>query len=201
MISRIGATLSLGLGVTTAMFFFTYVPQLAILAFTSGPLAPISAALLVLSESSTLINTLSRVFLVDEALVDTFDGTLISCGEENLVADGRHIRHSRPGDDDPIARLGRLIRKPFKKLTLTALIRSVLYLPLNMIPVVGTLMYIVLTGKRLGPLAHERYFQLKGWSSNQQQEWVDRNRGAYTRLGFSFSFSLLVSCYLLAFNG
>lgn len=181
MISRIGPTLSLGLGVTSAMFFFTYVPQLAVLAFTSGPLAPVSAALLVLSESSTLINTLSRTFLLDEALVDTFDGTLISRGNESLVADGRQLKQGTPGSD-PIARLGRLVRKPFMRLAPKALIRSLLYLPLNMIPVVGTIMYIALTGKRLGPLAHARYFQLKGWSSQQQEEWIEKNRGAYTRL-------------------
>lgn len=74
LISRLTPTLTLGAGITTFMFFLTYVPQLAIMAFTSGPLAPLTTALLVLSESSTLFNALSKTFLVDEALVDTFDG-------------------------------------------------------------------------------------------------------------------------------
>jgi len=56
------------------MFFFTYVPQLAIMVFTSGPAAPLTTALLVLSESQTLFNILSKNFVIDEALIDTFDG-------------------------------------------------------------------------------------------------------------------------------
>lgn len=67
---------SLGLAgtITAAMFIFTYVPQLALMAFTDGPLAPFSAALLVLSESSTLFNVFSKSFLIQDALLETFDG-------------------------------------------------------------------------------------------------------------------------------
>lgn len=56
------------------MFIFTYVPQLAIMAFTSGPAAPFTTALLVLSESQTLFNILSKNFVISDALIDTFDG-------------------------------------------------------------------------------------------------------------------------------
>ncbi|KAL1986374.1 hypothetical protein VTN96DRAFT_6453 [Rasamsonia emersonii] len=184
LLSRIGPTLSLGLSVTSAMFFFTYVPQAAVLAFTSGPMAPISAALLVLSESSTILNALSRSFsLQDVSLVDTFDGTLIARGHEALVADGRQLSTSGKKGDDPIARLGKLLKRPFTKLSPHALLRSLLYLPLNFIPVVGTIAYIVFQGKRIGPIAHERYFQLKGWNARQRDEWVERNRAAYTSFG------------------
>lgn len=164
------------------MFFFTYVPQLAVLALTSGPLAPISAALLVLSESSTLTNALSNSFLLNEALVDTFDGTLVSKGHEALVSDGRQLK---PGSNalDPIARLGKLVRKPFAKMSPSALIRSVLYLPLNFIPVVGTVVYVVVQGKRIGPTAHERYFQLKGWDRRRKEEWLATHAPEYTSFG------------------
>ncbi|KAH2955148.1 hypothetical protein KXW00_000881 [Aspergillus fumigatus] len=91
-ISRAVQTIGLGLGVTTAMFFFTYVPQAAIMTFTSGPLAPISAALLVLSESSTITNLLARSFVLADALTDTFDGTLVARGHTELVAKGRQIK-------------------------------------------------------------------------------------------------------------
>ena len=57
------------MGVTVLMFTVAYLPQAAVMAFTSGPLAAFSAALLTLSESSTLINILSRTFLVEDALV------------------------------------------------------------------------------------------------------------------------------------
>jgi len=74
--------MTLGVGVTTIMFLFTYLPQVAAMAFTSGPLAPLTTALLVLSESSTLINVLSKTFLVEDALIDTFDGVSFVVGAE-----------------------------------------------------------------------------------------------------------------------
>lgn len=74
LLAKLAPLMSLGVSVTTAMFFFTYLPQAAVLALFEGPLAAISTALLVLSESSTIINVLSKGFLIDDALVDTFDG-------------------------------------------------------------------------------------------------------------------------------
>ncbi|OQE21902.1 hypothetical protein PENSTE_c011G05385 [Penicillium steckii] len=183
-ISRAGRTISLGLGVTTFMFTFTYVPQMAIMAFTSGPLAAISAALLVLTESSTITNLLSRSFLVEDALVDTFDGTLIARDQEPLVAQGRQVK-PRSGGRDAMARLGKAFSRPFEKFKPQALMRSLIFLPLNLIPVVGTLLYIAVQGKRVGPLLHARYFQLKGWNATQRDEWIQKHRGAYTGLGIS----------------
>lgn len=56
------------------MFIFTYLPQAAILALFNGPLAAVSTLLLVLSESSTIFMVLAKTLLVEDSLVDTFDG-------------------------------------------------------------------------------------------------------------------------------
>ncbi|KAL2426157.1 hypothetical protein ABEF95_012085 [Exophiala dermatitidis] len=181
LISKLAPTITLSVGVTTFMFLVAYVPQAAIMAFTSGPVAAISAALLTLSESSTLINLLSRTFLIEEALIDTFDGTLLSRGCTNLVSEGRQVQGG--GSADNIARLGKLVKKPFAKFTPNAIIRYLLYLPLNFIPIVGTLVFILLQGKRAGPAAHTRYFQLKGWSKRQREIHVEDFRGGYTSFG------------------
>ena len=169
--------MSLGLGITIGMFVLTYVPQAAIMAFTQGPLAAISAALLVLSESSTLFTILSKTFLIEDALVDTFDGTLVSKDTTSLVSSGRQIK----AGGDPMAKLGKLIKKPFAKFAPKALIRYLMYLPLNFIPVVGTIMFVVLQGRRAGPVAHTRYFQLKEWNASQRERHIDQNKAAYTR--------------------
>ena len=161
------------------MFLVAYIPQAAVMAFTSGPVAAISAALLTLSESSTLINLLSRTFLIEEAIIDTFDGTLLSRDCTNLVEGGRQI--SASGDN--VARLGKLIKKPFAKFTPNAIVRYLLYLPLNFIPVVGTVIFILLQGKRAGPAAHTRYFQLKEWSNRQREVHIEEHRGGYTSFG------------------
>ncbi|KAE8390255.1 hypothetical protein BDV23DRAFT_88606 [Aspergillus alliaceus] len=180
-LSRAGQTVTLGLSVTSAMFFFAYVPQVAIMAFTSGPLAPFSAALLVLSESSTITNFLSRSFVLEEALTDTFDGTLVARGHESLVAEGRQIKTG----NDAIARLGKMVKRPLDRMKPQALLRTLIYLPLNLIPMVGTALYAYTQGKKLGPVAHTRYFQLKGWSEKEKDAWVEKNRGAYTGLGMA----------------
>ena len=161
------------------MFLVAYVPQAAIMAFTSGPVAAISAALLTLSESSTLISLLSRTFLVEDALIDTFDGTLLSRECTNLVEGGRQVK----AGGDNIARLGKLLKKPFAKFTPNAILRYLLYLPLNFIPVVGTVIFIALQGKRAGPASHTRYFQLKEWSKRQREVHIEEHRGGYTAFG------------------
>lgn len=73
--------------------------------------------------------------------------------------------------------------KPFAKFTPTAIIRYLMYLPLNFIPVIGTVMFVLLQGKRVGPTAHSRYFQLKGMSKQRKEEWIEKRRGAYTSFG------------------
>lgn len=158
------------------MFVIAYVPQAAVMTLTSGPVAAVSAALLTLSESSTLINLLSRTFLIQDALIDTFDGALVARDCTDLVSDGREIK----GGKDPIARLGKLVKKPFAKFSPDALVRYLLYLPLNFIPVVGTVIFVILQGRRNGPNAHTRYFQLKGWSKSQREAFIEQNKAAYT---------------------
>lgn len=159
------------------MFVFTYLPQAAIMTFTQGPLAAISAALLVLSESSTLFTMLSKSFLIEDALVDTFDGVLLSKDATNLVSSGRHIQ----AGGDPMAKLGKLIKKPFAKFAPKAIIRYLMYLPLNFIPIVGTVMFVILQGRRAGPVAHTRYFQLKEWNGAQREKHIEQHKAAYTR--------------------
>ncbi|KAK4495122.1 hypothetical protein PRZ48_013449 [Zasmidium cellare] len=181
LFSRLIPTLTLGAGVTTFMFAFTYLPQLALLIFTSGPIAALTTILLVLSESSTLTMVLSKTLLIEDALIDTFDATLVARGHSALVAKERTVKSSAVGD--AFQRLGALAGKPFAKFTPKAIVRYLMYLPLNFIPVVGTVMFVILQGRRYGPHAHARYFQLKGMSKPQQQRFVEERKGAYTGFG------------------
>lgn len=112
------------------MFFFTYLPQLAVLVFVNGPLAALTTAVLILNESSVIVNLVSRNFLLQDALLDTFDGTLVSRNETGVVSEGRQLKSGR----DPMERLGKILKSPFEKYSPKALIRYVMYLPLNFIP-------------------------------------------------------------------
>lgn len=173
--------MTLGLGVTVFMFAFTYLPQLAVLLFTSGPLAVVSTVFLVLSESSTLTMVLSKALLIEDSLIDTFDGTLVAQGHTALVEKDRQVKKS--GYGDAISRLGKLASKPFQKFTPSSMIRYLITLPLNFIPVVGTAIFITLQGRKTGPALHARYFQLKGMSGPQKERFVDSRKAAYTAFG------------------
>jgi hypothetical protein len=154
LLSKLVPTMSLSLGVVAFMFLFTYVPQVAVLVFVNGPLAAFTTVLLVLSESSTLINLLSRNFLIQDALVDTFDGTLVARRQTNILSEGRELKAGN--FNDPMAKLGKMIKSPFQKFTPKALIRYVMYLPLNFIPIVGTIIFLLIQGKERGKSAHGR---------------------------------------------
>ncbi|CAG8951529.1 hypothetical protein HYFRA_00007445 [Hymenoscyphus fraxineus] len=181
LLSKLLPTLSLSLAVVTAMFLFAYLPQLAILIFVNGPLAAFTTILLTLSESSTIINILSKNFLLQDALVDTFDGTLVSRNETGILAEGRELKSGN--FRDPIAKLGKLVKRPLEKYSPEALVRYVMYLPLNFIPVVGTVIFVLLQGKSRGNTIHTRYFQLKKWSNSEREAWLKENTAAYTAFG------------------
>lgn len=79
--------------------------------------------------------------------------------------------------------MGKLARKPFQRFTPKAIIRYFLYLPLNFIPIIGTVLFVILQGKKFGPTSHARYFQLKGMSKSQRDKFVEEKRAAYTSYG------------------
>ena len=96
-----------------------------------------------------------------------------------LVSEGRVVKGSNAAD--AVGRLGKLVKKPFERFTPSAIIRYFMYLPLNLIPVVGTVLFVILQGRRLGPNAHTRYFQLKGMSKREKEEFIENRKAAYTR--------------------
>lgn len=118
----------------------SYVPQSFMLQFVNGPLAWISTIALVLSESAAIITALSKCFLIDEALIDIFDLVLLSENQISLVKNGRELRSSGGG-------LGRLLKRPFAKFSPQAIVKYFLYLPLNFVPVVGTVIFLLAQGE------------------------------------------------------
>lgn len=190
--------MTLSAGVVAFMFTFIYLPQMAVLAIVNGPLAVLSSVLLTLSESSVIINLLSRNFLIQDALVDTFDATLIAQNQAEVVSGGRQVKAGR----DPVAKLGKMFKNPFEKFTPKGLIRYLMYLPLNFIPVVGTVIFVTIQGRARGNSVHTRYFQLKNWSSSQRQAWLEQHKAAYASFGTAATLLELipVASILLSFT-
>lgn len=103
----------MSVAVIIPMFLLTYVPQAAVLTLMNGPLGPINAVALVLSESSVIITTVARAFLLEKALCDIFDATLISEGQQTLVEKGREVK---PGSrHDGAKKLGKIFTQPLHK--------------------------------------------------------------------------------------
>lgn len=159
--------MTLSVGVIAFMFVFAYLPQLAVLVFVNGPLAAFTTILLTLSESSTLITLISRTFLIQDALVDTFDGVLVARRQTAVLSEGRQLKSGN--FNDPIAKLGKLIKSPFEKFTPKALIRYVMYLPLNFIPVVGTVIFVLIQGRTRGNSVHTR---VSVFHCHQRIDWL-----------------------------
>ncbi|GAA97692.1 uncharacterized protein L969DRAFT_26820 [Mixia osmundae IAM 14324] len=181
------------------MFILTYLPQVGMLAFVSGPLAFIAAVPLVLSESAAIITFICRAFLLADALDLIFDEVMIQKGHSELVSNGRQISGGRIGKNK-VQQLGKSIMKPLNRFSLTSIFRYVITLPLNAIPGIGTALFLLWNGSRSGPSYHERYFQLKGLKGKDRQDFVAKQNGGYTGFGvaaLSLSLVPIVSIPLL----
>lgn len=140
-----------------------------------------TAALWVLGEGAVIVALLFEAFFVDETLVDVFDAVLLNEGCGDLVAQGR-ILH--PEGQDPVKQLGKptssAIYSPF---SFRQIAEFVIFLPLNLIPVAGTPVFLVLTGYRAGPLHHWRYFKLLGCTKAERNDHIRQRTLKYTWFG------------------
>ena len=106
----------------------------------------------------------------------TCQQTLIEKGSHDLVAKGRKIR----AGGNVWQRMSYKAKAPLPKFKPGNIIQYLIYLPLNFIPIVGTVVFLYLQGKKYGPPMHERYFQLKGMNTVDKDAHVENLRGAYT---------------------
>ncbi|KAF8462916.1 hypothetical protein BDZ91DRAFT_732673 [Kalaharituber pfeilii] len=179
-IKRIPKLLTISIIVTTVLFIFTYLPQVALLAFFHGPLAWVNAAFMVLNEAATIITFVAENFMVEEGLVDVFDAVLLDHGLGELVVTAREVNFNAPNSTKA---LGRYTKSPYLRFSFTLTCKFLLTLLLNFIPVVGPFLYVIGQGYLSGPLAHYRYFQLKGWSRKQEKQWTRKRVWAYLAFG------------------
>ncbi|KAG8529468.1 uncharacterized protein KY384_006105 [Bacidia gigantensis] len=159
-----------------------YLPQVAFLAVFHGPsLAFINGAFLVLGEGAAIVALLFEAFFVDETLVDVFDAVLIDQGHKDLVATSRALDEQAR---DPVRQLGKptssAVYSPF---SVRQIIEFIVFLPFNLIPVVGTPIFLLLTGYRAGPLHHWRYFKFLNFSKKERNLAIRQRQLRYTWFG------------------
>lgn len=193
------------------MFTFLYLPHVFVLSLFHEPFPRSAAATMILSESAVIVSIIAESFLTEHQVVDIFDITLLSRtkripGLKKRVETMIKAARIMDIDDDGNRRLGRHIYNPYLKFKVGIRmgVYFILELPLCLIPVVGTAMFLAMQGKslipvvripqrekilmkkiayHLGPLCHYRYFQLLGWDDKQKHQFVQRNRFRYWLFG------------------
>lgn len=178
---RILPLLLISILILTFLFTFTYLPQVALLAIFQGRLAFFNACILVLGEGSAIIALLFEALMVDETLVDIFDSVLIQKGFLDLVSPSRVI--NLEGATAP-KMLGRpVVSAVYSPFSFRQIAEFIIFLPLNLVPVIGTPFFLVLTGARGGPFHHWRYFRLLGLNKKERKEQIRKRKWKYTWFG------------------
>ena len=155
--------------------------QVALLAVFHGHLAWLNATFLVLGEGAAIVALLFEAFFVDETLVDVFDAVLINEGYTDLLASSRILD---PSGKDPVQQLGKpTISAVYSPFSFRQIAEFIIFLPLNLIPVAGTPMFLLLTGYRAGPLQHWRYFKLLDMTKKERNAFIKQRRLRYTWFG------------------
>ncbi|KAI1267076.1 hypothetical protein F5Y18DRAFT_381458 [Xylariaceae sp. FL1019] len=163
------------------LFTFTFLPQFAFLAIFHGRAAWFNAIVLVLGEGLVIIQGLFEGFFVDECRVDIFDATLINEDCENLVAWHRLLQ---PDEPNPVKKLGKPTSAAvYQPWSLIQIVELIVFLPLNLIPYVGTPAFIIITGARLGTFAHYRWFELRGLNKKERKQAINARYWEYTWFG------------------
>ncbi|KAF8185015.1 hypothetical protein K438DRAFT_1837266 [Mycena galopus ATCC 62051] len=170
-------TLLTALGITAALFVFTYLPQVAFCALFSGPFAFATAALLVLGEAYAIIMFVSKAFFLGRAQDQLFNAVFRQQGINLVYVEQKGKSRSFIGN------LFKGASKPFQRLSREGLLRYVISLPLNVVPMVGTVLFLLYNGAKAGPTFHARYFQAKGMTPAARQAFVEKRKGAYTAFG------------------
>ncbi|KAI1644980.1 uncharacterized protein F4817DRAFT_360385 [Daldinia loculata] len=167
--------------VYTILFTFAFLPQYAFLAIFHGWSAWINAVVLVLGEGLVIIQGLFEGFFVDECRVDVFDATLLDKDLESLVAPHRLLFPDAPNS---VKKLGKPTSSAvYQPWSLIQIVELIVFLPLNLIPKVGTLAFIIITGARLGTFAHYRWFELRGLTKKERKQEIRSRMWEYTWFG------------------
>ncbi|KAI8901401.1 hypothetical protein BC833DRAFT_578030 [Globomyces pollinis-pini] len=64
-----------------------------------------------------------------------------------------------------------------------SIIVLILTLPINLIPVAGQGVYVLINGYRQGRVIHTRYFELKGWDKTTSDQFMNNNSADYLSFG------------------
>lgn len=121
--------------------------------------------------------------------------TLINEGLTDLVAPQRLLFPDAPNS---VKMLGKpTSRAEYTPWSFIQIFELVVYLPLNLIPVVGSPAYIIITGARLGKLSFHRWYKLRGLTRRERK--VENKKHSWGFVWFGTVAMVLELVPLLAF--
>lgn len=175
-------SLLLSVAVFAVVAVLFYVPQAALLSAVTGVFGPLIALVLVAAESVLVLTALARQLFLGPALTEVFDATLRAEGQHELVLRGRKALAQAGGGGKGEA-VGKALVRPLQGFTFDGVVRYLVTLPMNLVPVVGTVFFVLYNGHKGGPGWHSRYFQLKRMDKQQKSSFVAQRQPAYTAFG------------------
>jgi uncharacterized protein involved in cysteine biosynthesis len=106
---------------------------------------------------------------------------LINYGLAHLVAPQRVLLPDAPNS---VKMLGKpTSRAEYQPWSLVQIAELIFFLPLNLVPYVGTPAFIMITGARLGKLSHYRWYKLRGLSKKETKKEISLRAWEYLWFG------------------
>jgi len=113
--------------------------------------------------------------------MDVIHQVLVYEGFTDLVRRRRKIIEE---GTDPLKQLGKTTKSAeYSPFSFRLIIEFIVLLPVTFIPVVGTPLFLILTGRRAGPYHHYRYFKLLKLKDKEKRAFIERRRWRYTWFG------------------
>ncbi|KAJ7074383.1 hypothetical protein C8F01DRAFT_1242628 [Mycena amicta] len=141
LVSKILVT---ALAITSALFFFAYLPHVALCSIL-GPFAFSAAATMVLGEAYALSMFVTKAFFLDQAQEQLFNAVFRQKGVPLVYVVQKNRSRSF------LQNATKLLRKPLGRFSREGILRYVVSLPLNLVPVVGTFLFLLYNGMLFHP--------------------------------------------------
>ncbi len=107
--------------------------------------------------------------------------TLIKCSLTDLVSPQRILFTDAP---TAVKMLGKpTTTAVYTPWSIIQIVELVIFLPLNLVPIIGAPAFIIITGTRLGKLAHYRWFQLRGLNKKEIKREIRLRTWEYVWFG------------------
>lgn len=188
--------------VLTVLFLTAYLPIVAVMEiFHHSGSAWVNGTVFILGIGTLIVTVLFEALFVDHTQVDIFDAVMVAEGYENLVRERRTVSEDID-ESDPLKRLGpREKGAEFAPFSIRQIVEFIVLLPLNFVPFAGVPLFLLATGYRTGPLIHRRYFDLKGLTRKERNDFikVKGHRWSFTWFGTIYMVLQLVPILSLLF--